>query len=88
MTKEEVIKHLESCDKAESVDGPYAHFIVSISREDLVQYGTEFQLAVFDSASVEGKRKMLNEIADELHENYEYEDFRDRMRAVCLKDTN
>ena len=85
MTKEEVIEHLDNCSKCETVDGPYAHFVVSISREDLVNYGTDKQVEKFDSSSVEDQRKMLNELIDEMHEMFEYDDFSEYMRTVCWK---
>ena len=86
MTDEQVIAHLVNCSKYEQVEGPYAHFVVSISREDLVNYGTAEQVEKFDSSSVEEQRKMLNELIDEMHEMFEYDDFSEYMRAVCWKE--
>lgn len=79
MTREEVIKHLDSCDASNEV---YAHFIVSINRFDLVWYGTDEQVKEFDAKDIKGQQEMLSELADEMHENFEYHLFGDELRLL------
>lgn len=79
MTREEVIKHLDSCDEGNEA---YAHFIVSINRYDLKWYGTDEQVKEFDAKDIKGQREMLNELADEMHENFEYHLFADELRLL------
>ena len=72
MTKDEVIKFIDDCEK--SNEKPFGYMVVAISREDIVsKFGALVQK--FDILKKEEKENVLSEVANEMNENYQENQF-------------
>jgi hypothetical protein len=84
MTREEAIEYLTTnCRDYEELNGIHSYFVVAVGRPDIEFYGSEERLKEFDDATVAEQQRILNEIAEELNEMYEEDNFGDAMRTVC-----
>lgn len=72
MKKEEVLKFINDCENSE--EKPFGYMVVAISREDIV---SKFGALVhkFDILTKEEKENVLSEIANEMNENYQENQF-------------
>ena len=73
MTKNEVLDFIDSCEHCKE-EKPFGYMVVAISREDIVsKFGALVQK--FDILTKEEKENVLSEIANEMNENYQENQF-------------
>lgn len=80
MTKTEAIKFIESCKNE-----PYGFFVVAISREDVAVHCTEKIINEFDNYSMNRQEKILSDIADEMNDVFQENNFSDNFDNVCME---
>ena len=73
MTKNEAIKFIKEC--AKDSDAPYGFFVCVISREDLANHFDNEMVDKFDKLSKKKKEIVLSNIADEIKDIFEENEF-------------
>ena len=76
---------LKEC--ANDSDAPYGFFVCAISREDIVNHFEDEVVEEFDKLSKKKKEILLSNIADEMNDVYQENNFSDNFDNICFENT-
>ena len=76
---------LKEC--ANDSDAPYGFFVCAISREDIANHFEGEVVEEFDKLSKKKKEILLSNIADEMNDVYQENNFSDNFDNICFENT-